>query len=82
MHHNKQSKKVDFNLGFLEVEQSIGCCVTREGELSYFIDGVDKGIVWTALPTNRPMWGVVDFYGLKKAVKSEFFFGEYYNPPT
>lgn len=68
---------MDFNLESLKVGQSIGCCVTREGELRYFINGVDQGIAWTGLPTDRPMWGFADIYGLARKIKSEFLFGEY-----
>ena len=66
---------MNFNLDNLKVGQSVGCCVTR-WELRYFIDGVDQGIAWTGLPTNRPLWGVVDIHYTTK-IKSEFFFGEY-----
>ena len=65
-----------FNLNKLEVGQSVGCCVTRNGELRYFIDGVDQNIVWTGFPTNRRLWGVATIAG-KTLIKSEFFFGEY-----
>ena len=65
---------MNFNLDDLKVGQSVGCCVTRNGELRYFIDGVDQGIVWTDLPTNRPLWGVADIDGLAIKIKSEFFF--------
>ena len=67
---------MNFDLDYLKVGQSVGCCVTRNGELRYFINGVDQGIVWTGLPTNRPLWGVADIDYLVK-IKSEFFFGEY-----
>ena len=66
---------MNFNLDKLKAGQSVGCCVTRNGELRYFIDGVDQGIVWTDLPINRPMWGIADLHGITK-IKSEFFFGE------
>ena len=68
---------MNFNIDYLEVGQSVGCCVTRNGKLRYFIDGVDQGIAWTDLPTNRPLWGVADIGGFAIKIKSEFFFGEY-----
>ena len=61
------------NLDKLKVGQSVGCCVTRNGELRYFIDGVDQNIVWTGLPTNRPLWGIADIYGFAIKIKSAFF---------
>ena len=77
LYHNGERREVNFNLENLKVGQSVGCCVTRNGEMRYFIDGVDRGIVWTGLPTNRLMWGVADIYGLARKIMSEFFFGEY-----
>ena len=74
---NGERRKVNFHLDKLKVGQSVGCCVTRNGGLRYFIDGVDQGIAWTGLPTNRPMWGIADIYGHSIKIKSEFFFGEY-----
>ena len=63
LYHNSESRGVNFNPHDLKVGQSLGCCVTRNGELRYFIDGVDQGIAWTGLLINRPMWGVADVYG-------------------
>ena len=72
LYHNGERRVVNFNLNYLKVGQSVGCCVTRNGELRYFIDGVDQNIVWTGLPINGPLWGVADIYGIAK-IKSEFF---------
>ena len=79
MYHNGKTKdsEVNFNLENLKVGQSVGCCVTRNGELRYFIDGVDQGIACIDLPTNRPLWGVAEIDGLAQKIESEFFFGEY-----
>ena len=75
--HNGEARKVHFDLNDLKVGQSVGCCVTRNGELRYFIDGVDQNIAWTGLPTNRPLWGVAHVENGRALIKSEFFFGEY-----
>lgn len=77
LHHNGQEKRVDFNLESLKAGQTVGCCVNREGELRYFINGMDQGVAWTGLPTDRPMWGFADIYGLARKIKSEFLFGEF-----
>lgn len=76
LHHNGQEKRVDFNLESLKAGQTVGCCVNREGELRYFINGMDQGVAWTGLPTDRPMWGFADIYGLARKIKSEFLFDE------
>ena len=67
---------MDFNLESLRVGQTIGCSVNKEGELHYFIDDSDKGVGWTGLPTDKPMWGFADIYGLARKIKSEFAFGK------
>ena len=77
-YHNGQKKRVEFNLESLRVGQSVGCSINR-GELRYFIDGVDQGVAWTGLPTDRPMWGIADICGRAIKIKSEFSFGEYQN---
>ena len=67
---------MEFNLETLSVGQSIGCCVSKNGELRYFVDGVDQGIGWTGLPTDKPFWGFADIYGLARKIRSEFVFGK------
>ena len=77
MEHNGEARKVHFDLNNLKVGQSVGCCVTRNGELRYLIDGVDQNIMWTGLPTNRRLWGFAQIIHGRALIKSEFFFGEY-----
>ena len=77
VHSSGQERKLDFNLESLRVGQTIGCCVNKDGELRYFVDGVDQGVGWTGLPTDKPFWGFADIYGLARKIKSEFVFGKY-----
>ena len=67
---------MDFSIEELKVQDSIGCCITNEGELKYFVNGQDRGVGWKNVPTDRPLWGFADLYGLTRKVKSEFTFGE------
>lgn len=76
MHNNGEEKKVDFNLESIRVGQSIGCSVNKQGELHYFVDGDDKGVGWSGVPTDKPLWGFADVYGLALKIKSMFIFGE------
>jgi hypothetical protein len=76
IHSSGQEKRVDFNLENLRVGQTVGCRVTKEGDLHYYIDDDDKGIGWSGLPTDKPMWGFADVYGLARKIKSEFVFDE------
>ena len=65
----KTKRVLKVNLNLLREGQTIGCMVSREGELHVYIDGVDRGIVWTGLPTHKPFWGVVDVYGPTKKIQ-------------
>lgn len=77
VHHNGQERKVDFNLEQLRVGQTIGCVINKEGEMKYFVDGKEPGYVgWSGVPTDRPLWGFADIYGLARKIKSEFLCGE------
>ena len=67
---------MDFNLESLKAGQTVGCMINKAGELRYFINGVDQGVTWTDMPTDKPMWGFADIYGLARKIKSEFLFGE------
>ena len=77
VHSCGQERRVEFNLETLSVGQSIGCMINKEGELRYLVDGVDQGVGWTGLPTDKPVWGFADIYGLARKIKSEFAFGKF-----
>ncbi len=77
MHSSGQERRVEFNLETLSVGQSIGCMVNKDGELRYLVDGEDQGVGWTGLPTDKPIWGFADIYGLARKIKSEFVFGKF-----
>ena len=68
-YHNDESIVLNVDLDSLREGQTVGCTVSREGELHVYIDGVDKGIVWTGLPTHIPFWGVADVYGHTKKIQ-------------
>ena len=69
VYHNSESRELKVNLWSLRKGQTVGCMVSREGELHVYIDGVDKGIVWTGLPTHKPFWGVADVYARTKKIQ-------------
>ena len=68
-YHNDEQGGLKVNLDSLREGQTVGCMVSREGELHVYIDGVDKGIVWTGLPTHKPFWGVADVIGRTKKIQ-------------
>ena len=67
--HNGEERELKLNLNSLKVGQTVGCMVSREGELHVYIDGVDKSVVWTGLPTHKPFWGVADVFGRTKKIQ-------------
>ena len=69
VYHNSEERELRVNLDSLRKGQTVGYMVSREGELHVHIDGVDKGIVWTGLPTHKPFWGVADVYGRTKKIQ-------------
>ena len=66
--HNNERRKLKLNLYSLREGQTVGCMVSREGELHVYIDGVDNGIVWTGLQTHKPFWGWADISGCTKKI--------------
>ena len=76
VHHKGGERKLDFSIEELKIGDSVGCCVTKTGDLQYYVNGVMKGIGWDGLPTDQLLWGFADLYGLTRKVKSEFVFGE------
>ena len=73
--HNDKRRNLKFNINSLRRGQTVGCMVSREGELHAYIDSVDNGIVWTGLPTHKPFWGWAEVYGRTK--KIQFVSGEW-----
>ena len=61
--HNIEEREHKVDLNSLREGRTVGCMVSREGELHVYVDGVDNGIVWTGLPTHKPFWGMVEAYG-------------------
>ena len=76
VYHHGSERKVKFNIHSLNVGDSVGCRVTKDGSLEFYVNGVSKGVGWENLPTTVPLWGFVDVYGRTAKIKSEFCFGE------
>ena len=70
VHHNGEDRELNMNVWSLNVGQTVGFMVSRVGELLVYIDCVDNGIVmWTGLPTHKPIWGVADIIGGVKKIR-------------
>ena len=59
-YHKGKAKEMKITLDTIREGQTVGCMVSKKGELHVYIDGLDNGIVWTGLPTRKPFRGVVD----------------------
>ena len=60
VYHNGEEKDIEVDVDLLRVGQTVGCMVSSDGELHVYIDGVDKCVLWTGLPTHKPFWGLAD----------------------
>ena len=60
VYHNSEMRELNVDLESLREGQSVGCTVSREGELRVYIDDANNSVVWTGLPTHKPFWGVAD----------------------
>ena len=69
VHHKGERREFKGNLDSLRDGQTVGCMVSREGELHVYIDSVDDGIVWTGLPTHKPFWGWADVFAHTKKLQ-------------
>ena len=58
---------------------SIGCCITRGGDLEIYINGQKRAVGWRNVPVDKPLWGVVDMYADGITIQSEFYCGELYS---
>jgi len=76
-HHNGQEKTVSINLNDLHVGQSVGLLVTRDGDLHLFVDGKHREMVWSGLPTDQPLWGVADVFGVCAKMKADILCGKW-----
>ena len=60
----------------LSVGQTLGCMISKKGNLHYFLDGEDSGVVRRGLPTNKPLWGFADINATAKKIQFDA------NPPV
>ena len=58
----------------------IGCCITRDGDLEIYINGQKRAVGWRNVPTDKPLWGVVDIAADDAlTIQSEFYCGKLYS---
>ena len=57
---------INFNLSSLREGDSVGCSITRRGQLHFYRNEEDKGTAWADLPRDRPLWMVLELCGSAK----------------
>ena len=72
---NKRQLHFSFSTERLKEGGSLGCCITRDGDLEIYING-NKKVGWHNVPVDKPLWGVVEIYGKARTIQSEFYCGE------
>lgn len=63
------------NLHNLKVGSKVGVQVMENGDLAFFLDGVNMGTAAHGIPTEKPIFCVFDVYGKTKVVSKELFQG-------
>ena len=77
IHNGEIEKEYSFSIHSLKINDIIGVQVTYEGNLNYFVNGVNKGTAMSGIPSKKEIFGVFDVYGRTKQVSLKYFGGEY-----
>ena len=75
--HDGNEQKLSIPTFSVVKGNSVGCCITRGGDLEFYINGQKRTVVWHNVPVDKPLWGVVWMYG-NTTIQSEFYCGELY----
>ena len=80
VYHGGNDKQLRFSISTERLRKggSLGCCITRGGDLEIHINGQKRAVGWRNVPVDKPLWGVVDMYGNGVTIQSEFHCGELY----
>ena len=80
VYHGGNEQQLHFSISTEKLRKggSLGCCITRGGDLEIYINGQEGKVGWRNVPVNKPLWGVVEIYGKARTIQSEFCCGELY----
>ncbi len=73
---DKELCELGVNTSGFGVGDSLGMLLTLEKEVHWFVNDVWRGCVRVEDYPHKPMWGVVDVFGLCKQVKAEICTGK------
>ena len=62
--HNGEKRTKQWDLDY-STGNTFGCQVSGTGELHFYNNGRDVGVAWEGLPTDQPLWGIVEIGGVK-----------------
>ena len=79
VYHDGYEQKLSISTFDLVKGISLGCCITRGGDLEFYINGQKRAVGWHNVPVDKPLWGVVYMYGNGMTIQSEFYCGELYS---
>ena len=77
VHNGEIEKEYSFSIHSLKTNDLIGVQVTCNGNLNYFVNGVNKGTAMSGIPFKKEIFGVFDVYGRTKQVSLKYFGGRY-----
>ena len=79
VYHDGNKQKLNISTYDLVEGYSLGCCITRGGDLEIYINRQKRAVGWCNVPVDKPLWGVVQMYGkVFLTIQSEFHCGELY----
>ena len=73
--HYGTKQDMSFSTEDLVKGDSVGVRVSENGDVQYYVNGQNKGVVFQHLPQHQDLWGVVFLWSGTK-IQSEFHFGE------
>ncbi|XP_046860451.1 neuralized-like protein 4 [Xenia sp. Carnegie-2017] len=76
IHRGLSKEDYSLNLHNLKVGSKVGVQVMENGDLVFFLDGVNMGTAAHGIPTQKPIFCVFDVYGKTKVVSKELFQAE------
>lgn len=71
-YHAQEIKESSYFSEDLKDIESLGVLVSEEGDLHLFVNDEDVGVLWKDLPTDKPLWGIVDVFGKLKKIRAEY----------
>lgn len=76
IHNGEIEKEYSFSIHSLKVNDILGVQVSSNGNLNYYVNGVNQGVAMSGIPVKKDIFAVFDVYGRTKQVSLKYFGGE------